>query len=214
MGTYTPVFQLYKPDDAEIVDCDPQLNRNLNILDAYLKVLMEWPYTTAQISGNLQPVASEGYRLYSSYDDVPRMIDENRFFQESATTKRPPWVNASSYLVNGWIPQNNGIWYRHVVDSPNPQNSIEWSGSIKRPGLLDDTTSQTCMTLPVGHIAIPDKLSYFLCSSQDAPVDYSIIMAQVNPNRNINVWRFGNTPSDTSNTYADFDGIRYDRNVI
>lgn len=213
MGSYTPTFKMYQPDQSEIVDVDGHLNDNWKILDINVNRLMEYRYTNVtSVGDSFSTTMRPMHRWYKTWSNSLIFESFSGGLDQDPYAKIEGWTSAKPLLKTGWkIKQGNGLYYRENIKSGN----VEWTGAIQ----LSTEAVIPAYTMIADVIALPDNITpkmsrYFVQNAGNTDTGYSEARLIFNRLGRVDIIRYGDAPSSTAQNKIDFGGIRYDKRLV
>lgn len=219
MGTLTPNLKLYKPASTEFIDPEIQLNRNWDILDAAVKRLMEYEYTSLSVPNIIGTV--DRARFYKSYSNsVVTYFKTGNFFYQDPTAFVSSWVSLAPYLDGSLQFQDHPsypIGYRVVRRTNSPTTfEIELTGAVWKGGDALELNINVNFANAVPTEMRPTVAKYFTMSAGNTAANFSVARVGVFADGTIQYKRYGVDPSNpalSAENRVELTGLKYNVEV-
>jgi len=221
MGTFTPIFKLFKPDPTDTVDVESQVNNNYDIADVEFRSLMEYIYFTGSSVTDAAIPKKLDYKWYKSYNNGVafwrKYPDNHIALSQDVKSFVTGWNDVTPYFAAAFT----GVGQRFHVDWPYARivtrsaglSDVTLSGKMTRVNGAEIAlnTIITMFTLPAAYWPLVDKV--FTCLAGGS-TNYSISRVTVSTAGVVSLYRMGDASTfAASERYIDLDGISYSTEV-
>lgn len=216
MGTYTPNLKFYKPDPAEFVDVDVQLNANWTIADPAVKRLLEYEFTNLPVPDVVGSVdRARFYKIYSN--SFMAWFESLGIFYQDPKAFVAPWFHANTIITGGYTEHPDfPTAYRTVKNvSGTTTAEIEWAGAFWLDGSAVDLNLNYTVAAPgeVPAALRPVVTKYFNVWCGNTATDYTFARVLFGNDGRIEFKRYGVDPPAGDERRVELTGIKYNVEV-
>ena len=210
-------MKLYKPDPAEFVDVDVQLNANWTIADPAVKRLLEYEFTNLPVPDVVGSVdRARFYKIYSN--SFMTWFESLGIFYQDPKAFVAPWIHGDDSIGGGYMVMypDFPVAYRTVKNvSGTTTAEVEWAGAFWLDTSPIDLDINYTIAAPgdVPAAIRPAVTKYFNVWCGNTATNYTFARILIGNDGRIEFKRYGVDPPVGEERRVEFTGIKYNIEV-